>query len=81
MRELTKENIQKKAVDTIPQYYILDYLKKNLNVDEFKIYLIYRCNMKVIDKTVDYLYFNYNESTKEITYDEKLKEYDYEIGF
>ena len=37
--------------------------------------------MKVIDKTGDYLYFNYNESTKEITYDEKLKEYDYEIGF
>ena len=81
MRKLTKENIQKKAVDTIPQYYILDYLKKNLNVDEFKIYLIDRCNMKVIDKTGDYLYFNYNESTKEITYDEKLKEYDYEIGF
>ena len=33
MRELTKEDILKKRVDTISQYHILDYLKKNLNVD------------------------------------------------
>ncbi len=81
MRELTKENIQKNSVDTIPQYHILDYLKRNLNINEFKIYIVDCYNMKVVDKENNHLYFNYNESTKEITYDEKQKEKDYEIGF
>lgn len=40
MRELTRENILKNKVDTIPQYYILDYLKKNLNINEFKILML-----------------------------------------
>ena len=64
MRELTKEDILKNRVDTISQYHILDYLKKNLNVDEFKIYLVNRDNIKVVDKEDNYLYFNYDSSTK-----------------
>ena len=82
MRELIKEDIQKNSVDTISQYKILDYLKKNLNIDEFKIYLINRDNIKVVDKEDKHLYFNYDSSTKEITYQDELKqkEHDYEIG-
>lgn len=82
MRLLNKEDILKNRVDTISQYYILDYLKKNLNIDEFKIYLVDRNNIKVIDKEDKHLYFNYDSSTKEITYQDELeiKEYDYEIG-
>lgn len=82
MRELIKEDIQKNSVDTISQYKILDYLKKNLNIDEFKIYLVDRDNIKVIDKEDKHLYFNYDSSTKEITYQDELKqkEHDYEIG-
>ena len=82
MRELTKEDILKNRVDTISQYHILDYLKKNLNVDEFKIYLVNRDNIKVVDKEDNYLYFNYDSSTKEVTYQDELmiKENDYEIG-
>ena len=82
MRELIKEDIQKNSVDTISQYHILDYLKKNLNIDEFKIYLVDRDNIKVIDKEDNHLYFNYDSSTKEITYQDelKIKEHDYEIG-
>ncbi len=81
MRELTRIDIQQNVVDTLPQYYILEYLKKNINIDEFKIYIVDRNNIKVVDKENEYLYFNYNESTKEVTYDDKLKEKecDYEM--
>lgn len=82
MRELNKEDILKNRVDTISQYHILDYLKKNLNVDEFKIYLVDRDNIKAVDKKNNHLYFNYDSSTKEITYQDELKqkEHDYKIG-
>lgn len=76
MRELNKEEIQKNQVNTIPQYYILDYLKQNLNINEFKIYLVNRNNIKVVDTTGDYLYFNCDDNTREITYSENLKEYE-----
>ena len=82
MRELNKEDILKNRVATISQYHILDYLKKNLNIDEFKIYLVDRDNIKVVDKEDNYLYFNYDSSTKEVTYQDELKqkEHDYEMG-
>ena len=73
MRLLNKEDILKNRVDTILQYHILD---------EFKIYLVDRDNIKVIDKEDKHLYFNYDSSTKEVTYQDELKqkEHDYEIG-
>ena len=79
MRLLNKEDILKNRVDTISQYHILDYLKKNLNINEFKIYLVDRDNIKVVDKETKHLY---DSSTKEVTYQDKLKqkEQDYEIG-
>jgi len=82
MRLLNKEDILKNRVDTISQYHILDYLKKNLNINEFKIYLIDRDNIKVVDKENKHLYFNYDSFTREVTYQDELeiKEQDYEIG-
>lgn len=79
MQELTREDISKNKVDTISQYYILDYLKKNLNIDEFKIYLVNRNSIKVIDKTNDYLYFSYDNLTKEVTYQDEINEIEHEI--
>lgn len=82
MRELSKEDILRNNVDTISQYHILEYLKKNLNLDEFKIYLVNRDNMKVIDKEENCLYFHYNSKNKEVTYqDERIeKEHEFEVG-
>ena len=57
MRLLNKEDILKNRVDTISQYHILDYLKKNLNIDEFKIYLVdpvQACHL-VATRDMDYL--------------------------
>ena len=82
MRLLNKEDILKNKVDTISQYHILDYLKINLNINEFQVYLVDRDNIKVVDKEDNYLYFNYDSSTKEVTYQDELmiKEQDYELG-
>ena len=50
MKRLAKENILKNQVDTIEQFKVLTYLKKQLSIDEFAIYLIDRFTIKVIDK-------------------------------
>lgn len=78
MKELKNDDILKNKVETIPQYYILDYLKRNINVDEFKIYLVNYNTLKVIDKDNDYLYFKYNDKEKIVSYSEKLEK-DYEM--
>lgn len=78
MKELKNDDILKNKVETIPQYYILDYLKRNINIDEFKIYLVNYNTLKVIDKENDYLYFKYNDKEKIVSYSEKLEK-DYEM--
>ena len=52
MRELSKEDIRGNRVDNLKQYYILDYLKKNVNVDSFKIYLDKNDNIVILIKTM-----------------------------
>lgn len=72
MRELTKEDIQRNHVSNLKQYYVLDYLKKNLNINEFKLYVVKDNNIKVIDKNNEVLYFSYDDTKKEVIYDDKL---------
>ena len=72
MRELTKEDIQKNHVSNLKQYYVLDYLKKNLNINEFKLYIEKDNNIKVIDKNNEVLYFKYDENKKQVIYDDML---------
>ena len=71
MKQLTKENILKNQVDTIEQFKVLDYLKKQLSISEFAIYLIDRLTIKVIDKNKSQGYFKYNSTTKEVDFYEK----------
>ncbi len=76
MKRLNDEDILKSNVDTISQFYILDYLKKNLNVSEFKIYLVDSNKIKVTDKNDEVLYFSYDKENKNVVYEEELKELD-----
>lgn len=82
MRELSKENIYKNQFDTISQYKMLEYLKKNLNINEFKVYLVDRDTIKVLDKEDKQLFFKYNQDNKEVSYQDELakKEKDFEMG-
>lgn len=76
MKILNDEDILKSNVDTISQFYILDYLKKNLNVIEFKIYLVESNKIKVTDKNDEVLYFSYDKENKNVVYEEEIKELD-----
>lgn len=73
MRLLSNDDILKNNVDTINQFYILKYLKDNLNINGVKVYLVDKNKIKVIDKNNEYLYFKYDKQNKEVIYDEKIK--------
>lgn len=76
MKRLNDEDILKSNVDTISQFYILDYLKKNLNISEFNVYLVDSNKIKVTDKNDEILYFSYDKETKNVVYEEEIKELD-----
>lgn len=78
MRLLSKEDILKNKVDTIEQFYILRYLKYNLNTDNFDLYLLNRNKIKVIDKYNDILYFEYDKQNKKVIYNDYDKSYEIE---
>lgn len=65
MRKLTNEDIQKNSVNTINQYKVLQYLKKNLNIYEFNIYLYDASTIKVVDKKEDTLLFKFENNKVE----------------
>ena len=71
MKLLNKENISKNQVDTIEQFKVLTYLKKQLSIDEFAVYLIDRFTIKVIDKNKEQGYFKYNKQTNSVDFYEK----------
>lgn len=79
MKLLCKEDILKNKVDTIEQFYILRYLKDNLNTDNFDLYLLNRNKIKVIDKYNDILYFEYDKQNKKVIYNDYDKSYEIEI--
>lgn len=76
MKRLNDEDILKNNVDTISQFYILDYLKKNLNISEFNVYLVDSNKIKVTDKNDEVLYFSYDKENKNVVYEEEIKELD-----
>lgn len=79
MRELNKDDIKGNRVDTIPQYMVLKYLKSNLNIYAFKVYLYDRNTIKVIDEFDCEGYFIYDEDTKDVNFKKKLdKNYSFE---
>ena len=71
MKQLTKENILKNQVDTIEQFKVLDYLKKQLFISDFVVILIDRFTIKVVDKNKKQGYFKYNSKTKSVDFYEK----------
>lgn len=77
-RELTKEEIIRNNVATINQYKVLQYLKMNLNVDEFRIFLYDRDTIKVLDKEDAIAYCKFDNGTNAILFieEENLEELD-----
>lgn len=80
MKLLNNEELQKNSVDTINQYKVLQYLKSNLDIMAFKVYLFDRDTIKMIDKNEEVAYFKFDDNKKEIEFKEEVKEQDYEIS-
>lgn len=59
---------ERNGVDTIEQFYVLQYLKSNLNLDSFEVYLINRNTIMVIDKNQERGFFKYDRTTEKILF-------------
>lgn len=68
MKKLTLEEIQKNNVDTINQFKILQFLKKELNLRMFEVYLYDENTIKVIDKHNETGYFSYDKKVNDFTF-------------
>lgn len=81
MKQLTNEEITKNRVETINPYKVLDYLKKNLNVFSFEIFLYDKDTIKVTDSEERQAYFRYDENKKDVLFleEEIEKNDDYEL--
>lgn len=73
MKKLTNNDILLNCVDTIEQFNILQYLKSNLNINEFDVFLCDRYTIKAIDKNNEIGYFKYLSKTKEIKFVESIE--------
>ena len=72
LKPLTEEEINKNRVETINQYRILQYLKNNLNIFAFKVYL-YSRDIMVVDIKNMVGYFYYDSIKKEVVFLEEIK--------
>ena len=81
MKQLKNEEITKNRVETISQYKVLEYLKNNLNIFSFGIFLYDKDTIKVIDSEEQQAYFRYDEDKKDVLFleEEIEKNDDYEL--
>ena len=73
LKPLTEEEINKNRVETINQYRILQYLKNNLNIYAFKVYLYSRDIIMVVDIKNMVGYFYYDSIKKEVVFLEEIE--------
>lgn len=81
MKQLTNDEIIKNCVETINQFKVLEYLKKNINVFSFDIFLYDKDTLKVVDEKAKQAYFKYDEDTNKVLFlEENLEKIDnYEL--
>ena len=81
MCQLTNADILRNRVETINQYKILQYLKNNLNIYEFQLFLYDEDTIKVVDKENEIAYFRLQKDTDNILFLENLedKKQDFEM--
>lgn len=81
MCQLTNTDILRNRVETINQYKVLQYLKNNLNIYEFQLFLYDEDTIKVVDKENVFAYFKLQKDTDNILFLEDLedKKQDFEM--
>jgi len=76
IKTLTNDDIKKNRVETINQYKVLQYLKKNLDIYVFKLTLYDRNTIKIVDSNDRVGYFKYNDKTKQVDFKEVKSDYE-----
>ena len=81
MCQLTNTDILRNKVETINQYKVLQYLKNNLNIYEFQLFLYDEDTIKVVDRENEFAYFKLQKDTGDILFLEELedKKQDFEM--
>lgn len=81
MCQLTNADILRNRVETINQYKVLQYLKNNLNIYEFQLFLYDEDTIKVVDKENEVAYFRLQKDIDDILFLEELedKKQDFEM--
>ena len=74
MCQLTNTDILRNRVETINQYKVLQYLKNNLNIYEFQLFLYDEDTIKVVDKENEFAYFRLQKDTDNILFLEYLED-------
>lgn len=74
MCQLTNTDLLKNRVETINQYKVLQYLKNNLNIYEFQLFLYDEDTIKVVDKENEFAYFKLQKDTDDILFLEDLED-------
>ena len=74
MRKLTMENINKNQVDTIAQFKILQYLKKELSIYDFEVFLYNKNTIKVVDTNYQSGYFWYDSNIQMVKFSDRKEE-------
>lgn len=74
MCQLTNADILRNRVETINQYKVLQYLKNNLNIYQFQLFLYDEDTIKVVDKENEFAYFRLQKDTDDILFLEDLKD-------
>lgn len=80
MKHLTNEEIIRNNIETVNQYKVLQYLKSNLNIYEFDLFLYDNNTIKVIDKNNDIGYFRYQKENNNVLFFEEDNEITYEMN-
>ena len=60
-------------VETVQQYYVMEYLKDNFYVEELKLTLIDRYTIRVMDVNGDQMDFYWCEESKSVKYKDVLQ--------
>ena len=65
------ENINKNQVDTIAQFKILQYLKKELSIYDFEVFLYNKNTRKVVDTNYESGYFWYDSNIQMVKFSDR----------
>lgn len=67
-----KNNKSNRGAETIPQFYICEYINSHYEEGSLELEFVSRCTIRATEASGDRIYFTYDESTGEIKTEKTL---------